>query len=429
MAETQEMILDFDNAKSGRVNLDTGTYSSTTGWVECGTGRTTAFNRWRAFFSFDTSALPDEAVIEKVTMNIRRRADGYGEPETYVLKFSIGTFIGASLDGDVGEWTGGTQCQVLTTKPADKENVVMNTVALALVNRTGDTDLKLWDDSSQGTGDPSWETNFNKNTTFRCQLYIQYTEARAGIATGKGTSSAAGTYEAPLNGTATATGKGTSSGTAVLEIPGSATAVGKGTSSATAVQVLTRSASATGVGFAAGLALIILTATASVMGVGTASGAAVLEIPGSAAATGIATSSGAATYSVEGTGSAVVTGLGSTSGAAILEIPGSAAVTGVGTSSGAAVLEIPGAASVTGVGTSSGAGTYAVAGNATATVTGKGSASGVATVEIPEPLALHEATISVASYDGATISVVVRDSATIAVDPDDAETRGPRRAN
>jgi hypothetical protein len=48
---------------------------------------------------------------------------------------------------------------------------------------------------------------------------------------------------------------------------------------------------------------------------------------------------------------------------------------------------------------------------------------------MPEALALHEATISVASSDGATISLVIRDSATIAIDPDDVETRGPRRAN
>ena len=255
MAETQEMVFDFDNAKSGRVNLDLGVYTATTGWDECETGRTTMFNRWRAYFSFDTSALPDDAVIEKVTMTIRRRADGLGEPETYVLKFSIGTFIGANLDGDAAEWTAGTQCQTLTVKPADKQSVVMDTVALALVNRTGDTDLKLWDDSIQGIGDPTWETNFNKTTLERCRLRIQYTEPRAAIATGVGTASASAT----------------------LVIPGAATATGIGTASAAGVQVLPRSAVATGIGTASAAAMMVLTGSATATGVGTASAAATVS--------------------------------------------------------------------------------------------------------------------------------------------------------
>ena len=232
MAETQELIVDFDNAKSGRVNLDAGIYTATTGWDECATGRTTVFNRWRAYFSFDTSALPDDAVIQKVTMMIRRRSDGLGEPETYRLKFNIGTFIGASLDGDAGEWTAGTLVQTLTAKPTDKQAVVMDVAALALVNRTGDTDLKLWDDSTRGTGDPTWETNFNAATAARCRLAIQYTEPRAAVATGVGTASASATLVIP--GAATATGIGTASAAAMMVLTGGATATGVGTATAAA---------------------------------------------------------------------------------------------------------------------------------------------------------------------------------------------------
>ncbi len=254
MAETQELIVDFDNAKSGRINLDLGVYTATTGWDECGTGRTNPFRRWRAYFSFDTSALPDDAVIQKVTMMIRRRGDGLGLPETYRLKFNIGTFIGANLDGNAGEWTAGTLVQTLTVKPADKQAVVMDVAALALVNRTGDTDLKLWDDSTQGSGDPTWETNFNPTTLQRCRLAIQYTEPRAAVATGVGTASASATLVIP--GAATATGIGTASAVGVQVLPQSAVATGVGTASATAMMVLTGGATATGVGTATAAATV-----------------------------------------------------------------------------------------------------------------------------------------------------------------------------
>jgi hypothetical protein len=377
MAETQELIVDFDNAKSGRVNLDSGVYTATTGWIDCETGRTTAFNRWRAFFSFDTSALPDDAVIERVTMNIRRRADGLGDPQTYWLKFSIGTFIGAALNGDAGEWAAGTQCKALDAKPADKANVIMNTVALGLVNRTGDTDLKLWDDSTQGTGDPTWETNFNKNTSFRCKLYIRYTEPRSAIATGVGTASADGTVSgSSINGTATATGVGTASGGAVLEIPGAATATGVGAGSASAVLEIPGTGTATGIGAASGSAVLEVRGAATATGIGTAAADATLWLMATATATGVGTASAAGTVSGVSYGTATATGIGTAAGAAVLEIPGAGTATGIGTASGAGVLWLTGVATATGVGTAVGEATLWLGGVATATGIGSATAAG-----------------------------------------------------
>jgi hypothetical protein len=379
MAETQELIVDFDNAKSGRVNLDTGVYTATTGWDNCETGRTTGVNRWRAFFSFDTSALPDDAVIERVTMNIRRRADGLGDPQTYWLKFSIGTFIGAALNGDAGEWAAGTQCKALDAKPADKADVIMNTVALGLVNRTGDTDLKLWDDSIQGTGDPTWETNFNKNTSFRCKLYVRYTEPRSAIATGVGTASADGTVSgSSINGTATATGVGTASATATLVIPGAATATGVGTAAGSAVLEVPGTGTATGVGTASGTATLEIPGAATATGVGTAAADATLWLMATATATGVGTASAAGTVSGVSYGTATATGIGTATGAAVLEIPGAGTATGIGTASGQATIWLTGIATATGVGTASGEAIIWL--TAVATATGVGTATAVGTV-------------------------------------------------
>ena len=267
-----EQGFDFDNAKSGQINLTGGTYTAATGWDECETGRLTLFNRWRAYFSFDTSGLDDTAVVTAVKMNIRRRADPAGDPETYVLKFSIGTFIGSNLDGDATEWAAGTYVKSLYAKPVDKDLVDLTAAACQHINLTGDTDLKLWDDSTEGGGDPSWATAFNKDTTFRCKLSVYYTipELGAGTGTGVGTGSGAGTVEGVLFGAGTATGVGTAIGAAVLVIPGAGTATGVGTASGSTVLWIPGAGSGTGIGTASGAAMLWLLAAGTATGVGTA---------------------------------------------------------------------------------------------------------------------------------------------------------------
>lgn len=372
----------FDNAKSGRITLIGGPYTAYTGWAECETGRLTPFNRWRAFFSFDTSSIPDTAVIISCTMSLRRRADPVGDPETYLLWFSIGTFIGAALDGNAGEWNGGTAVTSLSVKPADKETVDLTSAAYPYVNKTGDTDLKLWDDSSEGGGDPSWATRFNKNAGNLCKLNVEWTIPNLGVATatGRGTASAAGTVSGGIEATATATGIGTASASAVLEVPGSATVKGVGTASASAVLEIPGAATATGVGTASAAGTVegILFGVATATGVGKATAAAVLTIPGAGTATGVGAASAKGVQVFEG--AATATGIGEATAAAVLVIPGAATATGIGTAAGAGTVEgvLFGVAIATGIGAASGAAVLIIPGVATAT--GVGAASGDATL-------------------------------------------------
>ena len=372
----------FDNAKSGRITLIGGSYTAYTGWAECETGRLTAFNRWRAFFSFDTSSIPDTAVIINCTMSIRRRADPVGDPETYVLRFSIGSFIGANLDGDIGEWQGGTEVTSLSVKPADKQTVDLTTASYPYVNKSGDTDLKLWDDSTEGSGDPSWATKFNKNSAQLCQLNVDWIIPNLGVATatGVGTASAAGTVSGGIEANATATGVGTASGSAVLEVPGVATATGVGMAMAagTVEGVLFGVGTATGIGVISASAVLEVPGTATVKGVGTAAGTAVLEVPCSATVKGVGTATGDATIWLSAT--ATVKGVGTATGTGTVEgvLFGVATATGVGGAAGEAVLEVPGVGTATGVGTAAGDATLWLGGKATAL--GVGSAAGSATL-------------------------------------------------
>jgi len=252
-----QLTFEFDNAKSGQLVRVGASYYPYVGWDQCKTGEYfTPGVLWRAFLSFDTSSIPAHYQIEWVYVRIRRGSDPAGEPETYALKFSIGSFIGAALDGNVGEWDGGDLMVTLDAKPADKTTLDLaddGEDPRSYVNKSGDTDIKIWDASTKGSGDDSWGTVFNADTATRCKLYVGYS-VPSGTATGVGT--AAGTAVLEVPGTATATGVGTATGTAVLEVPGTATATGVGTATGTAVLEVPGTATATGVGTAAAAGVV-----------------------------------------------------------------------------------------------------------------------------------------------------------------------------
>lgn len=370
---------DFDDAKSGRIYWNGSSYTAYTGWAQCNTGQDgDANHKDRAYFSFDTSSIPDGSVINSVKFLSRRGADPVGDPQTYQLRYFIGTFIGASLDGNVGEWTAGTLCLTQNTKPADKVWYDLGAAAVAALNDSGDTDLKVADNSTEGTGDPTWGTNFNKNAGTRCQLSVDYTECELGsaTATGKGTASAAGTVSGGIEGKATATGKGTVSATAVTEIPGTATVKGVGTAAGTAILEVPGTATVKGVGTAAATAVQELPSAATVTGVGTVDATAVTEIPGVATVKGVGTVLAVGT--VEGVlfGVATATGVGEATGAAVLEVPGVGTATGVGTALGGGTLWLTGTGIATGKGAAAGSATLWLSGLATATGVGKAVAAG-----------------------------------------------------
>lgn len=241
---------------------------------------------------FHTSSLPDHCTVTQVSFRIRRRADPFGDPETYRLKFSLGTWIGGSLDGTAAEWDGGTHLLTLYAKPADRDLVDLSDDAgdpCPLVNLSGDTDLKLWDDSDRGTGDLGWDTLFNKTTTERCRLYVLF-EIPSAEVTGKGYASASGEIVADAAGEATGLGYSSSDGDIVADGTGVGTGTGEGTGAGTRIRlglgegtgvgssssngdiVADGTGVGTGVGYGTGLPEIITDATATVTGLGYATG-------------------------------------------------------------------------------------------------------------------------------------------------------------
>ena len=265
--------LPFVEPKSGKITLTSpSTYEAALGSAMCMTGQDVVLTQnWRAYFNFDTSVLPDGARVTGVAFLLRVPIyQPIGNPATYRLKFSIGTFIGATLDGNSAEWNAGALMKTLTAKPTDNtwlDLAAGGTGAENYVNRAGDTDLKVWDDSLRGGGDLSWGLNLNTPKA-KCQLRVTY-QVPSGTATGRGTALGAARVRAAGGGTATgaglaeasawvasvasgvATGRGTAVAVAGVRIPGSGLATGYGEALAVAWVLASGQVLATGYGAAA----------------------------------------------------------------------------------------------------------------------------------------------------------------------------------
>lgn len=177
---------DFDPAKSGMI-LKSGfaTYTPYTGANNCQTGQdASAGTSWRAYFNFDTSSLPDdcETFLREFIVALSDLAPP-GEPESYIIKFSVGTFIGAVLTGNAATWNAGTLIITRTERPTDHEVIDLDEEFLcddSKINKTGDTDLKIWDDSIKGISTWNfWNTLFNNKRN--CQLRITWGWARSSV--------------------------------------------------------------------------------------------------------------------------------------------------------------------------------------------------------------------------------------------------------
>lgn len=294
-------------AKSGKVQyLPPSTYFAGTGWNVCETGYDGGIPLyWRAFFSFDTSLIPDHAQIEAVSFRFRRRGDPLGDPETYRLKISIGTFIGSALNGTQEEYDAGELMVTLYARPADKDLVDLSTGGqnpCPYVNRTGETDIKVWDDSTQGSGDPSWNTYLNKDLSTLCKLEVVWSIPSASV-TGKGFASCIGTVKrggrstvagdssAVLAGSVTAFANAAATGVSEAYAAGSIEARARGLVSGTgsaSLEAYARrraAALATGSGNALATANISVSAEMSVLGRGDAACIAACLMSAAAAAT------------------------------------------------------------------------------------------------------------------------------------------------
>ncbi len=321
----------FVDGKSGKITYTPPTfYMAATGYASCQTGQnTTLGQKWRAFFSFDTSSLPDNALIQKVEFLVRlNTGQPSGEPENTYIKFSIGTFIGAALNGTPDEFNGGTLMVTLTAEPYDNTWLDLNQdlgSPESYVNRAGDTDIKVWDDSVRGGGDASWGLNFNTSKA-KCKLRITYTVPSA-TATGRGIASGAGKVTAA--GSATATGRGTSQGAATVRAAGVSTMTGRGTAQLAAVVTAVAASTSTGRGSvqlravvgsigsatATGSGSVDLVAAVIVLGAGVATGRGAMEIIAAVETIAVASATGYGTafceaFVAEGTASVTATGRG-----------------------------------------------------------------------------------------------------------------------
>jgi hypothetical protein len=239
----------FTDSRSGRITLNPpSSYVATTGYAACQTGQNTQTGEnQRAYFSFDTSSLPDHAQIIKVEFLIIVLKSPFIDPLAYRIAFSIGTFIGEALDGNSEEWSGGAYMVSLYSRPAS--GTWLNLAQSggnpeAFVNRTGDTDIRVWDYSIGDLEHWFWMTTFNTSRS-KCKLRVTYSIPSATV-TGRGTAvAAAGVI---LSNRGVATGAGTTQAAATVVSTGVAVATGQGAAEAAALVLLTGVAVATGWG-------------------------------------------------------------------------------------------------------------------------------------------------------------------------------------
>lgn len=149
----------------------------------------------KALFQFDTSSIPDDAIISGVEFyQVLRMTQPPGEPGDRVFYYDFGQIIGISLDGTVGEYcvneladngsdyviaANGSVSPILNNtwiNLLDQWTDEDKTNYLHLISKTGTTDIRIWDDSHWDEGDLSWGIDFNLlgARPSYCKLRITY---------------------------------------------------------------------------------------------------------------------------------------------------------------------------------------------------------------------------------------------------------------
>lgn len=372
----------FADSKSGKITYNPpSSYVAATGWANCQTGQNQQTNEnQRAFFSFDTSSLPDHAQIEKVEFLIYVPKIPAIDPIVYRVGISIGTFIGAALDGANDEWTGGAYMVTLYSRPTSGTVVDLGATGNnpgAHVNPSGDTDIKVWDYSIGDFEHWFWMTSFNTSRD-KCKLRI--------------------TYSLP---SATVTGRGVTSTAAEIVLSAAGVATGTGSVQTIAWLVGTGSVAVTGRGAAEIATGLVLPAVALATGHGTSVAAVGQILPGVALATGYGPSQ--ATAITISQASSVATGRGSSLASSYVVMPVQLMATGVGSTQTAAVVDLTGSGIASGFGSAEMVATLDVSAGAVAT--GCGYAGCFLGLGYTAPPARHLATCSVQVAGSATRSV------------------------
>lgn len=167
--------IELTDSTSGYVQLTGFTYTAATGWANCQTTQHPFTGAVKyAFFQFDTSVLPDWATVTQVEFYQKlATVQPSGTPIVQELRYYIGDFIGAALNGDAGEYTGGTY---MIARTDETDDIYLDLAAEANdptvhVNKAGTTDVRIADFGSGGFS--LWGTHFN-TAKVKCKLRVTW---------------------------------------------------------------------------------------------------------------------------------------------------------------------------------------------------------------------------------------------------------------
>jgi hypothetical protein len=175
----------FTDGNSGKIAFNGLTYSATTGWVNC----IVAFNaatliQTNAFFQFNTGAFFSGMKVKSIDVVEFFYVEAAAQPGTLpnVMNVYIGDFIGAALNGNSGEFNGGTyMLDAVANGWLSNGNTYYDLSAegndpTGFVSLTGTTDVRFKYDSTAGTNG----RNFNTTKT-KCLLRVTYTKYTMGV--------------------------------------------------------------------------------------------------------------------------------------------------------------------------------------------------------------------------------------------------------
>lgn len=323
---------------------------------------------YRSFIQFNTSALPDDAIVTLVEL-IYEHETGSQTPDfptSWRTQVKLGNWIGTSLTS--ADWNGGTLGGeiIWDAGPPYDSTWALDPEACALVSPTGNTDVALVD-SSTYSGSGSFEAQVGiVPTQGYCQLRV--------------------TYDLPSTSAATATGKGLASGAGSVTRTGGASVLGKGIAVASGVVLRTTAAVAVAVGLVVASGEVTRLGGATSTGIGSAHAAGAVTRPAAGTATGRGLATGQAAALLAGQASATGGGAATSAGAVTREASASATGRALAIAAGT-VEEVPGEEL------------------GAATATGHGYALAVASL-LREPMALHMGTRAARQVSTGSVSAV-----------------------